>query len=287
MTNQQLENGCWQHNMINKKEEKQVNQMKMYQHERFGELPSIVFGGVEYFGASEAARALCFTDPYKAINNHVDAEDQSVYTVLTNGGKQNKKFINESGLYSLIFGASSQGNNREIQERAKKFKRWVTSDVLPSIRKHGLYATEELINNPDLFIEVLSQYKDEKEHGKMLQQRIEEDRPKINYYNAILKSRETLTTTQIAADYGMSAKRLNELLRKLKVQRKVNDQWILYRKHMNQGFTKSKTSRVTGDGSGRTVVTTQWTQKGRVFLYNLLAEQNIYPQIEIQLEDTL
>lgn len=264
-----------------------MNQLKIFQHKKFGELPSITINGNEYFGATEAAIALSFSDPYKAINNHVDAEDQTIHTVLTNGGMQKKKFVNESGLYSLIFGAAAQGNNRQIQDQAKGFKRWITSDVLPSIREHGLYASEDLLSNPDLFIEVLNQYKAEKERGRMLEERIEEDRPKINYYNAILKSRETLTTTQIAADYGMSAKRLNKLLQDLKVQRKVNDQWILYRKHMNKGYTKSRTSRIGSMESRRTVVTTQWTQRGRIFLYNLLSEQNIYPQMDIQLQDTL
>jgi prophage antirepressor-like protein len=117
-----------------------VNKPQIFNHSVFGELPVIVLDGTEWFGATEAARALSFSDPHKAIVNHVDEEDSTVHPVLTEGGMQQKKFINESGLYSLIFGAAKQGNNPEIQEKAKQFKRWVTSEVLPAIRKTGAYA---------------------------------------------------------------------------------------------------------------------------------------------------
>src|SRR5690606_22140663 len=104
------------------------------------------------FGATEAAKALSFSDPHKAIKNHVDEEDSTVHPVLTEGGRQNKKFINESGLYSLILGAARQGNNLEIREKAKAFKRWVTSEVLPSIRKTGLYSVQQPKSQAELLL---------------------------------------------------------------------------------------------------------------------------------------
>ncbi|MGX1433882.1 prophage antirepressor-like protein [Cytobacillus horneckiae] len=116
-----------------------MNQLTNFNHTMFGELPVIIINDTEWFGATEAAKALSFSRPHDAISNHVESEDSAVHAVLTNGGNQDKKFINESGLYSLIIGAAKQGNNKEIRENAKKFKRWVTSEVLPSIRKTGKY----------------------------------------------------------------------------------------------------------------------------------------------------
>lgn len=133
-----------------------MNQLQMFNNNVFGDLPVIVVDGVEWFGATEAAKALTFSDPYKAITNHVDEEDSTVHPVLTDGGIQQKKFISESGFYSLIFGASKQGNNAEIKGKAKAYKKWVTSEVLPTIRKTGGY-----ISNDDLFIHTYLPFADD------------------------------------------------------------------------------------------------------------------------------
>lgn len=124
-----------------------MNQLKVFPHSQFGELPAIAVNGTEWFGATEAAKALSFSDPYTAIRNHVDDEDLLVQPVLTEGGTQNKKLVNESGLYSLIFGAAKQGNNSEIREKAKQFKRWITHEVIPAIRKTGSYSVPTLTPN--------------------------------------------------------------------------------------------------------------------------------------------
>ncbi|MFZ2464932.1 MAG: BRO family protein [Caldibacillus thermoamylovorans] len=136
-----------------------MNQLQSFNHKMFGELPVLVINNIEWFGAVEAAKSLSFSNPHVAIKNHVDEDDLTVHEVIDRlGRKQRKNFINESGLYSLIFGAAKQGNNPEIKERAKKFKRWVTSEILPSIRKHGVYMTpktvEEFLLNPDTIIQI-------------------------------------------------------------------------------------------------------------------------------------
>ncbi|WP_080833263.1 BRO-N domain-containing protein [Cohnella massiliensis] len=125
---------------------------QIFNHQTFGELPVIVINGMEWFGATEAARALSFSDPYKAITNHVDEEDSTVRPVLTDGGQQNKKFINESGLYSLVFGAAKQGNNADIQAKAKEFKRWVTREILPTIRRTGSYSVDKPKSQAELLL---------------------------------------------------------------------------------------------------------------------------------------
>lgn len=134
-----------------------MNTPQIFTHPIFGELPSIVINDVELFGATEAATGLSFLNPYTALKNHVDEDDLTDQEVIDSLGRlQKKKFVNESGLYSLIIGAAKQGNNKDIQEKAKLFKRWVTSEVLPTIRKHGAYMTPAVIQqallNPDTII---------------------------------------------------------------------------------------------------------------------------------------
>lgn len=118
-----------------------MNQPEIFNHNLFGNLPVVLIDGVEWFGASEAATSLSFANPRDAINNHVDLDDVAVHDIIDRLGRtQKKKFIDESGLYSLIFGAAKQSNNQQIKQTAKIFKRWVTSEVLPAIRKTGSYA---------------------------------------------------------------------------------------------------------------------------------------------------
>lgn len=130
-------------------------ELQIVTHDMFGELPLLNVDNVEWFGATEAAKALSFSNPRDAIRNHVDEDGVANHDIIDRlGRKQNKKFVDESGLYALIFGAAKQGNNPEIRERARKFKRWVTHEVLPQIRKQGMYMTnqlaQEIANNPEV-----------------------------------------------------------------------------------------------------------------------------------------
>ena len=168
-----------------------MSQFQVFKNDMFGELPVIVVDGIEWFGATEAANSLSFSDPYKAITNHVEVEDSTVHPVLTDGGTQNKKFINEAGLYSLIFGASKQGNNPAIREKAKGFKRWVFGEVLPTIRKTGGY-----VANDDLFIEIYLPHADEGtklmfratlENVRRANERIRIMQPKADYFDALVE----------------------------------------------------------------------------------------------------
>ena len=110
---------------------------------------------------------------------------------------------------------------------------------------------------------------------------IVEMKKKTDYLEIILQSKETVTTTQIAQDYGMSAKALNRTLAEMKIQRKVNGQWILYAPYISQGYVHSKTVPIThNDGRKDTVLNTEWRQKGRIFLYNKLKEIGVLPLIE-------
>lgn len=253
----------------------------------FEDLPvrKIEVDGEPYFLGKDVAEILGYTRSDNAIRNHVDDEDKLTHQVSASGQKRKMIIINESGLYSLIFDAAKQSKNESIRKKAKRFKRWVTEDVLPSIRKHGIYATdnviEQTLRDPDYIINVLTEYKKEKEHNLLLQQQVGELKPKADYYDQILKSKKLITVNAIAKDYGMSAQALNKILHDLKVQFKQSGQWLLYAKYHDKGYTSSEPHKYTKkDGTEDFKLHTKWTQKGRIFLYNLLKDNDILPTIE-------
>lgn len=238
----------------------------------FEELPvrTLTVDDEPYFVGKDVAEILGYAKARNAIAKHVDFEDKKDAPIQgTLGGTQKMTIINESGLYSLIFSSKL--------ESAKRFKRWVTSEVLPAIRKHGIYATdsviEQTLQNPDYIITVLTEYKKEKEQNLLLQQEIGELKPKADYVDEILKSTGTLATTQIAADYGISAQKLNKLLHEARLQRKVNKQWVLYSEHMGKSYTESDTIPIVrSDGREDTILQTRWTQKGRLKIHEIMTD---------------
>ncbi|HBE6984811.1 phage antirepressor KilAC domain-containing protein [Staphylococcus aureus] len=249
--------------------------MQELQTFNFEELPvrTLEVDGEPYFIGKDVADILGYANGRDALSKHVDEDDKKVLTsrntTLENLPNRGLTAVNESGLYSLIFSSKL--------ESAKRFKRWVTSDVLPAIRKHGIYATdnviEQTLKDPDYIITVLTEYKKEKEQNLLLQQEIGELKPKADYVDEILKSTGTLATTQIAADYGISAQKLNKLLHEARLQRKVNKQWVLYSEHMGKSYTDSDTiTIVRSDGREDTVLQTRWTQKGRLKIHEIMTE---------------
>ena len=230
-----------------------------------------------YMVGNEVAKILGYSNYRNAISNHVDEEDKLRTQVEYAGQTRTVTIINESGLYSLIFDAAKQSKNENIRKKAKRFKRWVTEDVLPSIRKHGIYATdnviEQTLRDPDYIINVLTEYKKEKDNNLILRQQIGELKPKADYVDEILKSPGTMTITQIAADYGLSAQKLNKLLHQARLQRRVGKQWVLYTEHMNKGYTKSHTIEIVrSDGRPDTQPQTRWTQKGRLKIHEIMTD---------------
>lgn len=228
-----------------------------------------------YFVGKDVADILGYLKPSNAIANHVDDEDKTTTLIQGTGSNYKSKaiIINESGLYSLIFSSKL--------ESAKRFKRWVTSEVLPAIRKHGLYATdnviEQTIQNPDYIIHVLTEFKKEREGRLVAEQQVNELKPKATYYDLVLQNKSLLSVSKIAKDYGMSARSLNKLLHSLGVQYKQGDIWLLYAKYQDKGYTHTSTYALDEEHSK---VTTKWTQKGRLFIYELLKEHDILPVIE-------
>lgn len=259
-----------------------MSELQVFQNAEFGSVRTATIDGEPYFVGKDVATILGYSNPRDAISKHVDDEDKGVAKCDTLGGRQEILFINESGLYSLIL--------RSQLPAAKRFKRWVTSEVLPAIRRHGMYATEELIANPDLAIAAFQALKAEREKRIALEeavavqaQQIAELKPKASYYDVVLKCKDAVNISVIAKDYGWSAQRMNEYLHQKGVQYKQADIWLLYQKHAGCGYTKTNT-HVYEDTCGRehTKVHTKWTQKGRLFIYGLLKADGIYPQIEME-----
>lgn len=210
----------------------------------------------------------------------LDSDEKGVDIIDTPGGKQEVSIINESGLYSVILVSR--------KPEAKKFKRWVTHEVLPSIRKHGLYAADELLANPDLWIKALQELKAERSKNAALEatiniqeQQIAEMKPKASYYDVVLNCKDAVAITTIAKDYGKSGRWLNEYLHNLGVQFRQGKIWLLYQKHARHGYTVTKTHSYPGnDGTMHSKVHTYWTQKGRLFIYELLKSHGVLPLIE-------
>lgn len=257
-------------------------ELQIYKNAEFGSVRTTTIGGQPYFVGKDVTDILGYQNGSRDINRHVDEEDRQ--KAMFFDGTQDKEtiIINESGLYSLIL--SSKMPN------AKRFKRWVTNDVLPAIRKHGIYATDDLIANPDLAIAAFTALKEERERNKTLtaavavqQQQIAEMKPKATYYDVVLKCKDAVNISVIAKDYGWSGIRMNEYLHDMGIQFKQSDTWLLYQKHADKGYTRTNT-HVYEDSNGfeHTKVHTKWTQKGRLFIYEQLKADGIYPQIELE-----
>ena len=258
---------------------------------------TVEINGEGYFVGKDVSDVLGYENSRKAITDHVDEEDRIVLNdkkiqEMALESKSNETgtfefmsprgltFINESGVFSLIMSSKLP--------TAKKFKRWVTSEVLPSIRKHGLYATEELINNPDIMLAAFQALKAEREKNSVLEskvavqnQQIAELQPKASYYDVVLNCKDLVSMTTIAKDYGWSAKTMNTYLHAKGVQFKQGAIWLLYQKYASCGYTSTKTHTYPGnDGEVHSKVHTYWTQSGRLFIYGLLRADGILPLIE-------
>lgn len=256
-----------------------MNDIQVFKNEQFGTVRTMMIDDQPWFVGKDVAEILGYANPQKAIRDHVDDDDKTVNESFTVNGTM-AVLINESGLYSLTLSSKLP--------TAKAFKRWITSEVLPSIRKHGAYLTDakaaEILLTPEAGIRMLQEIIAERAKSAKLSEtvalneaRIQEIQPKADYYDIILQSASTVSVTQIAKDYGMSAKHLNQLLHDLGIQFKQGEIWLLYQEYADKGYTQSKTFSFGENGSKQH---SYWTQKGRVFLYEFLKKHGVLPMIE-------
>lgn len=255
-----------------------MNGIKTFKFEELS-VRTLLIGDKPFFIGKDVAEALGYKNSRDALSKHVDSEDKNT-VVIRDGitkGNPNQVVINESGVYSLIFASKLPS--------AKRFRRWVTSEVLPTIRKHGAYMTdqmiEEVLTNPDTIIKLATQLKTEREGRLIAEQRVNELTPKATYYDQVLNNKALINISVIAKDYGYSAPSFNKLLHELGVQYKQGNIWLLYSKYQRLGWTQSETKPIRlNDGTEKLVMHTKWTQKGRLGLYELLKKHDILPLIE-------
>ena len=236
------------------------------------EVRTFVENEVPYFVANDVAKTLGYKNPSKATNDHCKKAIET-WGNDSLGRRQKFKIIPESDVYRLIIKSNLPS--------AEKFESWVMEEVLPQIRKHGMYATDELLNNPDLLIEVATKLKEEKTLRMIAEQRVNELQPKADYYDRILNNKGLVTVSTIAKNYGMSAVSFNKLLHELGIQFNQSGTWLLYSKFQDKGYTHIEPFDYE-DKNGNPQVKTRmkWTQKGHIFLYETLKKNNYLPMIE-------
>lgn len=245
-----------------------MNELQIFKNEEFGEIRTVQLNNETYFVGKDVAEALGYSNTRDALATHVMEEDRN--TVVISDGKRgnpNQTVINESGLYALIFGSKL--------ESAKRFKHWVTSEVLPSIRKHGVYAVDELLENPDMAIKAFTALKEEREKNKLLQADNDRMKPKEIFADAVATSKQSILIGQLAKlicqnGHEIGQQRLFRWMRENGYLMKHGSNYNMpMQRYVEQGLFEIKESAVTNpDGSVRITKTTVVTGKGQVYFIN-------------------
>ena len=244
-----------------------MNNIQVFSHELFGDIRTMTDEqGETWFVGKDVAEALGYSRPLDALSKHVEEDDSAKRGLIDSlGRKQQAIFINESGLYSLILSSKLP--------QAKEFKRWVTSEVLPQIRKTGGYIpTKDADGRPltDLEIVCLAfkiQQRTIEEQHKL----IDEMAPKAEYADEVLESVSCYTTTQIAKELGMTVYDLTRELIGRKVMYKQSGQYMLYAEYARKGYARSRTHlHRDSEGNVYTEMYLVWTEEGREFIHRLI-----------------
>ena len=239
-----------------------MNQIQIFQNQEFGAIRTMTNKqGEPMFCAKDVAEALGYNNTMKAVRDHVDEEDKLRERIVLSGQNRQAIFINESGLYSLILCSKL--------ESAKRFKRWVTGEVLPAIRKQGGYmvakqgeSEKEIMARALEIVRSTIQRRDEE---------IARLQPKALYTDQVLDSITCITTTQLAKELGMTAQELNRRLCEMRIQYWQSGQYMLYAEFARQGFARSRTRKHTlKHGMVLTEMYLVWTERGREFIHRLL-----------------
>lgn len=260
------------------------NQITIFKNPQFGNIRTAGTADNPLFCLADVCKALDLQP--SAVMRRLDDGVISSNPISDSIGRQQiANFVNEDGLYDVILDSR--------KSEAKTFRKWITSDVLPSIRKTGGYiATNADMSDAEILAKavLVAQSTINKHNERIKQLEVENAGQKTliaqmrkgnDYLNTILQSKGTLATTQVAADYGMSAIAFNKKLNEMHIQHKVHGQWILYSEFMGKGYVQSDTiTFYHSDGRPDTRLCTVWTQRGRLFLYDALKELGILPLVE-------
>lgn len=253
---------------------KSNNQFRKFHSREFGSLDVLMIDDKPYFPATECAVILGYKNPHKAIADHCRYLTKREVPHPQSFGKLiSRNFIPEGDLYRLII--------RSKLPDAEQFEAWVFDEVLPTIRKHGAYAThdtlDELLRSPKFAETLIERLEKERERSGVLEGLATKIAPKALYCDMVLQCTNVMPVSLIAKDYGMSAAAFNAILFDFGVQYPTGGTWLLYQKYAKKGYTHTRTYRVSENVAA---MHTCWTQKGRLFLYEFLGDFGIYPLME-------
>lgn len=234
-------------------------------------LRTVLIEDEPFFVGKDVADILGYRNGSRDINAHVDEEDKLKYQIGTAGQNRKQLLISESGVYSLIFSSKLPA--------AKRFKRWVTNEVLPTIRKTGGYQTTQQFQVPQTMAEALQLAADQAKQ-------IEKQKPVVDYYHRQMHNPGLMTTTEIAKEYGKTARWLNKFLDEKGVQYKKGRKsaWVLKQGYSDKGYASYEAWSTKGDSGVHNLL--KWTQRGKKFVYDLLAGDGIFPVIELMQIET-
>lgn len=177
-----------------------MGQIQVFNHQLFGEIRTVMLGNKPYFVGNDVAKALDYARPHEAVSAH--CKGAVTYRILTNGGEQETKIIPEGDVYRLIIKAADQSRNPEIKAKAEQFERWIFDEVLPSIRKHGAYMTnetlEKALTSPDFLIQLATRLKEEQEKRLAAEQKLEEQKPLVGFAETCLASKDSILVRELA-----------------------------------------------------------------------------------------
>lgn len=270
-----------------------MNEIQVFSNEKFGQVRTVMRGGEPWFVAADVCACLDIrSDTVRKILDPDEVSETNPNTIGVAGGR-NPLIVSESGLYSLAL--------KSRKEEAKNFKRWITHEVIPTIRKTGGY-----VHNSEVFIKNYLPFADDttkqlfrltldvvdKQNKQIADQQkelaeksaaIEEMTPKASYYDIVINSPDLIPITIIAKDYGKSGTWLNRKLNEKGVQYRREKTWVLYHQYADKGYVGTKTYAYSGKAYGaekHVAINTFWTQKGRLFIYELLKGEGILPIVE-------
>lgn len=254
-----------------------MTDLQIFNSPEFGAIRTIEKDGEPWFVGKDVAVVLGYGDTDQALRKHIDDEDKLTRPFDGSGQNRQMTIINESGLYSLVLSSKLP--------TAKKFKRWVTSEIIPSIRKHGAYMTpetlEKVLLSPDTLMQLAQNLKDEQEKRKVLETKIEQDKPKVLFADAVASAKTSILIGELAkllkqngVDIGQN--RLFEWMRQngYLIRRQGSDYNMPTQRSMEQGlFEIKETTVVHADGHTHINKTPKVTGKGQAYFVTMFLKE--------------
>lgn len=235
--------------------------IKLFKNQEFGDIRLLEIDNKAYFVANDVAKSLGYLHPKDAVTRH--CRGAMIQRLTDNQGfMRDTKVIPEGDVYRLVV--------KSELPAADKFESWIFDEVIPSIRNNGVYATQETIDkillNPDFGIKLLTQLKEEQEKNKEKEKQLQLQQPKVEYVDKLLKSETSFSTTELAADFGISAIKLNKILIEKKIIRKLVTGHVLCSRYLDRGYQYM----LPIEKDGKSMRQLRWTERGRAFIHYML-----------------